>query len=86
MDFLTQQEITGFKTDLKNGETRTAAEKTLFEQKLLNGLGEEMKDAVEHPQKQKKDKFAKKANRKKRRTIWKENLKKIFGGTKKETI
>ena len=79
MDFLTQQEISGFKQDIKHGNAKQIAEKTEFERKLLNGLGDDMEDAIEHPEKQKHDKFVKTATKKKRRAIWKENLKKIFG-------
>jgi len=79
MDFLTQQEVSGFKQDVKHGEAKQTAEKTEFERKLLNGLGEDMENILEHPEKQKAVKFAKKVTKKKRRAIWKENLKKIFG-------
>ena len=79
MDFLTQQEISGFRQDIKHGEAKQVAEKTEFERKLLNGLGDDMEDVIEHPERQKNDKFVKTATKKKRRTIWKENLKKIFG-------
>ena len=85
MDFLTKQEVNGMKQDVKYGEVRNTAEKTIFEKKLLNGLGDEMENAIEHPETKKNDKFAKKANRKKKWTIWKENLRRIFG-TKKEAI
>jgi hypothetical protein len=79
MDFLTQQEVSGFKQDVKHGEAKQTAEKTEFERKLLNGLGEDMENILEHPEKRKAVKFAKKVTKKKRRAIWKENLKKIFG-------
>lgn len=85
MDFLTKQEISGLKQDIKLGEARNITEKTVFEQKLLDGLGEEMKNEIENPDIKKNNKFAKKANRKKRRTVWKENLRRIFG-TKKEAV
>lgn len=85
MDFLTKQEVSGLKQDIKLGEARNITEKTVFEQKLLDGLGEEMKNEIENPDIKKNNKFAKKANRKKRRTVWKENLRRIFG-TKKEAI
>ena len=87
MDFLSQNEIGGFKQDIKHGEAKQMAEKLAFEKKLLEGLGDEMIDEIEHPEKKKeKDKFAKKYTKEKRRTTIKENLKKIFGGTKKETV
>lgn len=79
MDFLTQQEISGFKQDIKHGDAKQIAEKTEFEKKLLDGLGADMENTLEHPEKQKSVKFAKKINKRKRRAIWKENLKKIFG-------
>jgi hypothetical protein len=79
MDFLTQQEISGFKQDIKHGDAKQIAEKTEFEKKLLDGLGADMENTIEHPERQKSVKFAKKINKRKRRAIWKENLKKIFG-------
>lgn len=79
MDFLTQQEISGFKQDIKHGDAKQIAEKTEFEKKLLDGLGADMENTLEHPERQKSVKFAKKINKRKRRAIWKENLKKIFG-------
>ena len=79
MDFLTQQEISGFKQDIKHGDAKQIAEKTEFEKKLLDGLGADMENTLEHPERQKSIKFAKKINKRKRRAIWKENLKKIFG-------
>lgn len=79
MDFLTQQEISGFKQDIKHGDAKQIAEKTEFEKKLLDGLGADMEETLEHPERQKSVKFAKKINKRKRRAIWKENLKKIFG-------
>jgi translation elongation factor EF-Tu-like GTPase len=79
MDFLTQQEISGFKQDIKHGDAKQIAEKTEFEKKLLDGLVADMENTIEHPERQKSVKFAKKINKRKRRAIWKENLKKIFG-------
>ena len=79
MDFLTQQEVSGFRQDMKHGEAKQIAEKTEFEKRLLGGLGEDMEETLEHPEKQKSVKFAKKINKRKRLAIWKENLKKIFG-------
>ena len=79
MDFLTQQEVSGFRQDMKHGEAKQIAEKTEFEKKLLGRLGEDMEETLEHPERQKSVKFAKKITKRKRRTIWKENLKKIFG-------
>lgn len=79
MDFLTQQEVSGFRQDMKHGEAKQIAEKTEFEKRLLGGLGEDMEETLEHPETQKSVKFAKKINKRKRRAIWKENLKKIFG-------
>ena len=79
MDFLTQQEVSRFKQDIKHGDTKQVAEKTEFEKKLLDGLGADMENALEHPERQKSVKFAKKITKKKRWAIWKENLKKICG-------
>ena len=79
MDFLTQQEVSGFKQDIKHGDAKQVAEKTEFEKKLLDGLGADMENALEHPEKQKSVEFAKKITKKKRWAIWKENLKKICG-------
>ena len=79
MDFLTQQEVSGFRQDIKHGDAKQIAEKTEFEKKLLDGLGVDMENALEHPERQKSVKFAKKINKRKRLAIWKENLKKIFG-------
>lgn len=79
MDFLTQQEVSGFRQDMKHGDAKQIAEKTEFEKKLLDGLGADMENTLEHPERQKSVKFAKKINKRKRRAIWKENLKKIFG-------
>lgn len=79
MDFLTQQEVSGFRQDIKHGDAKQIAEKTEFEKKLLDGLGVDMENTLEHPERQKSVKFAKKINKRKRLAIWKENLKKIFG-------
>ena len=78
MDFLTQQEITGFKQDVKHGEAKQVAEKSEFEKKLLGEFGKEMKEELEHPDKKKNAEFAKNYAKKKKRAIWKENLKRIF--------
>jgi hypothetical protein len=86
MDYLTEHEVNALKRDVRNGDAKQATEKMMFEKRLLGGLGDEIEDAVEHPEKmQKTVKFARKANRKKRWTIWKENLSRILG-TKKETV
>ena len=79
MDFLTQQEVSRLKQDIKHGDAKQVAEKTEFEKKLLDGLGADMENALEHPEKQKSVKFAKKITKRKRWAIWKENLKKICG-------
>lgn len=87
MDFLTRMEVSGFKQDLEAGQSKQSTDKYLFEKKLLGGLGDEMEDMVEHPEKfQHNIKFAKKANRKKRWTVWKENFRRIFGLKRKETV
>ena len=46
----------------------------------------EIEKALEHPDKKKEIKFAKKYSRKKRWTIWKENFKRIFEGNKKKEV
>ena len=82
MDFLTQQEVRGFGQDLKHGTAKQNADKIMFEKKLLEGLGNEMEEEIKNPQNktaEKKAKLAKKLTRKKRWTIWKENLLKMFG-------
>ena len=55
MDFLTQQEVSGFRQDMKHGEAKQIAEKTEFEKRLLGGLGEDMEETLEHPEKQKSE-------------------------------
>lgn len=79
MDFLTQQEVSGIRQDIRHGEAKQFTEKNEFERKLLGGLGADMENTLEHPERQKSVKFAKKINKRKRLAIWKENLKKIFG-------
>ena len=73
-------EISGFKKDLILGTIKQSAEKESFEKKLLNDLGKDMEETLEHPDLKKDIKFAKKYNRKKRWVILKENIKRIFGG------
>ena len=80
MDEKTAKEVSGFKQDLVLGSMKVAADKESFEKKLLNDLGKDMEETLEHPDLKREMKFAKKYNRKKRRAIWKENLKRIFGG------
>lgn len=84
MDFLTQQEVSGIRQDARHGEAKQFAEKNEFEKKLLGGLGQDMEETLEHPDKKKDDKFAKKYIRKKKRRVWKENLMRIFVGNKKK--
>lgn len=79
MEFLVRKEVSGFRQDIKQGEAKQVAEKTEFEKRLLGGLGEDMEETLEHPEKQKSVKFAKKITKKKRLAIWKENFRKIFG-------
>lgn len=81
MDFLMGQEIKGFAQDLKNGASKQDADKIIFEKKLLESLGEEMEEEVKNPKSKspaKKQKIAKKLNRKKKWVVWKENLNKMF--------
>ena len=81
MDFLTEREIRGLKQDAESGNAKQDTEKYLFERKLLRGLGEEMEDTLEHPEKMEKNlEFAKKYTKKKRLAVWKENLRRIFMG------
>lgn len=84
MDFLTQQEVSGFRQDIKHGDAKQIAEKTEFERKLLSGLGEEIDKELENPDTKRNKEFAKKYTKKKKRRVWKENLMRIFGGQKKE--
>lgn len=84
MDFLTQQEVSGFKQDIKHGDAKQIAEKNEFERKLLSGLGEEIDKELENPDTKRNKEFAKKYTKKKKRRVWKENLMRIFGGQKKE--
>ena len=80
MDFLTIREVKGLKQDMQAGQAKQSAEKFMFEKKLNDGLGAEIEDTLEHPEKVKKDiKFAKKYTRKKRWALWKENLGRILG-------
>ena len=84
MDFLTQQEVSGFRQDIKHGDAKQIAEKNEFERKLLGGLGEEIEKELENPDTKRNEEFAKKYTKKKKRRVWKENLMRIFGGQKKE--
>ena len=86
MDYLTQQEIKGFKQDIKHAAAKDTAEKHAYERKLLEGLGEEMEREIENPDEKKRQKIAKKYAKKKKLSIWKENFKKIFGGDKKKEV
>ena len=84
MDFLTQQEVSGIRQDIRHGEAKQFAEKNEFERKLLGELGEEMEKELENPDIKRSKEFAKKYTKKKKRRVWKENLMRIFGGQKKE--
>jgi hypothetical protein len=86
MDFLTQQEVSGIRQDIRHGEAKQFAEKNEFERKLLGELGEEMEKELENPNTKRNKEFAKKYTKKKKRRVWKENLTRIFGGQKKEAI
>ena len=80
MDFLTQQEVSGIRQDIRHGEAKQIAEKNEFERKLLSGLGEEIDKELENPDTKRNKEFAKKYTKKKKRRVWKENLMRIFGG------
>ena len=84
MDFLTQQEVSGIRQDIRHGEAKQFAEKNEFERKLLGELGEEMEKELENPDTKRNKEFAKKYTKKKKRRVWRENLMRIFGGQKKE--
>lgn len=84
MDFLTQQEVSGIRQDIRHGEAKQFTEKNEFERKLLGGLGEEIEKELENPDTKRSKEFAKKYTKKKKRRVWKENLMRIFGGQKKE--
>ena len=45
-----------------------------------------MEREIENPNEKKRQKIAKKYAKKKKFSIWKENLKKIFGGDKKKEV
>ena len=80
MDFLTQQELSGIKQDTQNGLAMQETGKMDYERKLREGLGQEMNDVLEHPEKAVKYvTFAKKYEKKKKSKRWKENLRKILG-------
>ena len=81
MDFLTVREIKGLKQDVQAGQAKQAADKFMFEKKLTEGMGAEIEDALEHPEKMVKNvEFAKKYTKKKRWAVWKENFRRIFMG------
>ena len=84
MDFLTQQEVSGIRQDVRHGEAKQFAEKNEFERKLLGELGKEMEKELENPDTKRNKEFAKKYTKKRKRRVWKENLMRIFGGQKKE--
>ena len=81
MDFLVQQEVKGIAQDAKQGTVKQDTDKILFEKKLLEGLGSEMEEEIKNPTSKataRRQNLARKLNRKKRRAIWRENLRKIF--------
>ena len=81
MDFLTIREVKGLKQDVQAGQAKQSAEKFMFEKKLTEGMGAEIEDALEHPEKMVKNvEFAKKYTKKKRWAVWKENFRRIFMG------
>jgi hypothetical protein len=83
MDFLTQQEISGFKQDAQHGQSLLESGKDTYRRKIEGGLGEEMKMALESPEQAEQNRrFAKKYNKKKKWALWKENWKRIFTGKK----
>ena len=85
MDFLTQQELSGIKQDAQHGMAMQEAEKMEYERKLREGLGQEMNDVLEYPEKAVKYvKFAKKYEKKKKTKRWKQNLRKILGFKEKQ--
>ena len=86
MDFLTKQEVSGMRQDIKHGAAKQLVETATFEKKLLEGMGEEMEKELANPNEKKNKEFAKKYTRKKKWRVWKENLIRIFGGQKKETF
>ena len=80
MDFLTEREARGLKQDAQMGQAKQSAEKFMFEKKLAEGMGAEIDDALEHPEKMVKNvAFAKKYTKKKRWAVWKENFRRMFG-------
>ena len=80
MDYLAQEEVRGMRQDLQHASAKELADKTIFEKKLLEGMGEEIKETLEHPEKTNENKkFAKEYTKKKKRAIWKENIRKMLG-------
>lgn len=80
MDFLTGKEVAGIRRDLRNGEAMQEAGKTGFERKLLGGLGKDMEETLERPDRSRDRKIARRYAKRKRLAVWKENLRRIFRG------
>ena len=81
MDFLMEQEVKGFTQDLKHSTAKQNTDKVMFEKKLLEGLGSEMEEEIKNPKSKvaaRKENLARKLNKKKRQTVWRENLRRIF--------
>ena len=81
MDFLIEQEVKGIAQDAKYSIHKQDTDKMLFEKKLMEGLGSEMEEELKNPTSKavaRKQNLARKLSRKKRRAVWRENLRKIF--------
>ena len=75
------------KSDARKGNAMQETGKMIFEKRLLDGLGEEMMEEINQPSSKaeaRRKNLARKLNRKKRRSMWRENFARIFG-IKKET-
>lgn len=51
MDYLTKKEVQGLANDIKAKENALEAEKYIFERKLRNGLGQEIINKLNNPEK-----------------------------------
>ena len=71
MNFLTQKELNGLKGDLKASEIAINADKEIFQKKLMEQYGKEMKSVFE-PQTIKKEQ--KNTEKEKKKTCWIKNL------------
>ncbi len=71
MNFLTQKELNGLKGDLKASEIAINADKEIFQKKLMEQYGKEMKSVFEQQTIKKEQKNTEKE---KKKTCWIKNL------------